>query len=73
MFPATWGGDAPMHVQDLPDGARGTGQAQPLSQQILVTMEVIQNRFWTRRALEVLWRMVADRKDALDHGRMQGR
>ena len=62
-----------MRVQDLPDRACGTGQAQPLGQQILVTMEVIQDGLWTRRALEVFWRMVADRKDALDDGRMQGR
>src|ERR1051326_2144766 len=36
-------------------------------------MEVIQDSRWTRRALEVLWRMVADVEDTLDHGRMQGR
>src|SRR5215472_2596952 len=43
--------DAAMSDEDLPDGAGRAGQAQPLGQQVLIAVEIVQDCLGTRRTL----------------------
>jgi hypothetical protein len=52
--------DPPMLGEELPDGAGRAGQAQPLSKQVLLAVEVGQDGLWARRALYVVRRLAAN-------------
>ena len=73
MLAATAVSDTIMCGQNLPDGACRARQAQPLCQQVLLSVQVVQNRFWTWRALELVGRMVADLQNAVNHERIERR
>src|SRR5262249_28730505 len=70
MMAARWIQDTSLLTQDTPDGAGGARKRRTLRQQLLISMEVVQNRSGTWCSLEVLRRMLANLHNALDDTRM---
>jgi hypothetical protein len=60
-----------MFGEHLPDGARRAGQPQPLGQQVLLAVEVVENRLGAGRALQVFGWMVANFQNPVDDGLIQ--
>jgi hypothetical protein len=55
-------------TQDLPDGRLRAWQAHAGIFERWITMQIIQDRFWSRDAVQVLWRCETDLHDALHDG-----
>jgi hypothetical protein len=64
--------DAACLAQHLPDGGLRARQAHPGSFEHRITVDEIENGFWSWNALQVLRRLHADLQNALHHGRLRG-
>jgi hypothetical protein len=59
-------------AQDLPDGRLGTWQVHIGTLEYGVAMDIVEDRFWSRDALQVLRRSHSNLQDALDDGWLGG-
>jgi hypothetical protein len=71
-FATTILGNTPKAAQDLPNRRLGAWQAQTGVGERRITVQVVQDRFWARHALQVLGWSGAHLQDALHDGRLRG-
>jgi hypothetical protein len=59
--------DASGLAQEAIDGATGARQALPTGRQVCIARQIVEKRFWSRRASQAFRRLVAHLEDAVDH------